>query len=98
MDPLLRMAKTKAAGSTRLGRDSASKRLGVKLFAGQAAHPGNILVRQRGTSVLPGRNVRRGADDTLFAMTEGRVAFRTVHKKRFDRGMRIAKIVDVLPE
>ena len=89
------MAKTKAAGSTRLGRDSISKRLGVKLFAGQTARPGMIIVRQRGTYFVPGNNVQRGADDTLYAMAGGTVRFRTVRKQRFDGNRRVAKIVEV---
>lgn len=90
------MAKTKAAGSTRLGRDSISKRLGVKLYAGEIAKPGNILVRQRGTKFLPGENVRRGADDTLYAVTEGKVLFKTIKKTRFDGKQRIAHVVNVM--
>lgn len=89
------MAKTKAAGSTKLGRDSAAKRLGVKLYAGQKAKPGSILVRQRGTKFLPGHNVRKGGDDTLYAVKEGVVKFNTKRKKRFDNSQRIVKIVNV---
>lgn len=91
------MAKTKAAGSTRLGRDSISKRLGVKLYSGQIAKAGNILVRQRGTKFIPGDNVRRGADDTLYAAKRGTVVFKTVQKTRFDGKQRIAKVVSVAP-
>ncbi len=69
------MAHTKSGGSTSLGRDSHSKRLGVKRSAGQAVQAGVILVRQRGAKFLPGRNVQRGADDTLFATNTGRVQF-----------------------
>jgi large subunit ribosomal protein L27 len=69
------MSKTKGAGSTRNGRDSQSKRLGVKAFDGTVVHAGTILVRQRGTRVHPGNNVGRGSDDTLFARTSGRVKF-----------------------
>ena len=69
------MAHTKAAGSTRLGRDSHSKRLGVKLFAGQQAKPGAILIRQRGAFYRPGVNVKRGGDDTLFATATGVISF-----------------------
>lgn len=69
------MAHKKAGGSTRNGRDSAGRRLGVKKFGGEVAVPGNILVRQRGTKFYPGRNVGIGKDHTLFALTEGRVAF-----------------------
>lgn len=69
------MAQKKAGGSSKNGRDSAGRRLGVKLFGGQKAIPGNILVRQRGTKVFPGQNVGMGKDHTLFAMSEGHVSF-----------------------
>ena len=69
------MAHKKAGGSSRNGRDSAGRRLGVKKFGGEAVIGGNIIVRQRGTKVYPGRNVGIGKDHTLFALTEGRVAF-----------------------
>jgi large subunit ribosomal protein L27 len=69
------MSKTKGGGSTRNGRDSQSKRLGVKRFDGQAVQSGTIIVRQRGTRIHPGENVGRGGDDTLFALTEGTVKF-----------------------
>ena len=69
------MAHKKAAGSTRNGRDSESKRLGVKKFGGEAVIPGNILIRQRGTEFKPGRNVGMGRDHTLFALVEGKVVF-----------------------
>ncbi len=71
------MASKKGVGSTRNGRDSASKRLGVKRYAGQKVISGNILVRQRGTKFHPGVNVRRGADDTLYAVADGSVKFVT---------------------
>ena len=69
------MAHKKAGGSTRNGRDSESKRLGIKIYGGQAASPGNILVRQRGTRFHPGLNVGCGKDHTLFAKAEGVVEF-----------------------
>ncbi|MBA2338277.1 MAG: 50S ribosomal protein L27 [Acidimicrobiia bacterium] len=69
------MSKTKAGGSTRNGRDSAAKRLGTKVFDGQAVPAGSILVRQRGTPIHPGPNVGRGSDDTLFAKVDGTVHF-----------------------
>jgi large subunit ribosomal protein L27 len=69
------MAHKKAGGSSRNGRDSESKRLGVKKFGGQEVIGGNIIIRQRGTRVYPGRNVGIGKDHTLFALTEGRVTF-----------------------
>ena len=69
------MSKTKGGGSTRNGRDSEAKRLGVKRFGGQAVNAGEILVRQRGTHFHPGANVGRGGDDTLFALAAGAVEF-----------------------
>jgi large subunit ribosomal protein L27 len=69
------MAHKKGLGSTKNGRDSKSKRLGVKRFAGQTVTAGSILVRQRGTHIHPGENVGRGGDDTLFAKTAGVVEF-----------------------
>lgn len=71
------MAHKKAGGSTRNGRDSVSKRLGVKLFGGQAVVAGNIIVRQRGTKMHPGENVGMGKDHTLFAKSDGVVKFET---------------------
>jgi large subunit ribosomal protein L27 len=71
------MAHKKGAGSSRNGRDSQSKRLGVKLFGGQKAKAGNIIVRQRGTKHNPGLNVGLGKDHTLFALTDGEVEFKT---------------------
>ena len=90
------MATTKSAGSTRLGRDSQPKYLGVKLSEGQKAQPGQILIRQRGTKWAPGKNVERGRDDTLYAMKEGVVRFTTRRKLRFDGSQRLSKIVNVL--
>ncbi len=79
------MAHKKAGGSTRNGRDSDSKRLGVKLFGGQAARAGNIIVRQRGTHFHAGSNVGIGRDHTLFALTDGAVRFdrKGPHERRF---------------
>ncbi|MBI4836999.1 MAG: 50S ribosomal protein L27 [Candidatus Portnoybacteria bacterium] len=90
------MSKTKASGTTRLGRDSISKRLGVKLFAGQIAKPGSIIIRQRGTKFLPGKNVRRGNDDTLYAIRKGVVKFTNKAKLRFDGNKRLTKVVNVI--
>jgi large subunit ribosomal protein L27 len=70
------MAHKKGQGSTRNGRDSHSQRLGLKVGAGELVKAGNILVRQRGTKWHPGKNVGRGTDDTLFALTDGTVSFR----------------------
>lgn len=72
------MAHKKGGGSTRNGRDSNAQRLGVKKFAGEHVLSGNILVRQRGTHIKPGRNVDIGKDDTLFAIAEGVVVFATL--------------------
>ncbi len=82
------MSKTKGGGSTRNGRDSQSKRLGVKRFDGEAVTAGTIIVRQRGTRIHPGENVGKGGDDTLFATTSGTVKF----GERRGR-----KLVDILP-
>jgi len=71
------MAHKKGVGSSRNGRDSSSKRLGVKMFGGQFVKSGNILVRQRGTKFHPGINVKRGGDDTLFSIVNGFVKFET---------------------
>ena len=71
------MAHKKGQGSTRNGRDSQSRRLGVKKYGGEAVRAGNIIVRQRGTKFHPGENVDRGSDDTLFALKDGVVSFRT---------------------
>lgn len=84
------MAHKKGTGSTRNGRDSNSKRLGVKAYGGESVSAGSILIRQRGTSVLPGINVGRGADDTLFALVDGVVSFDTIK-----RGLRTRKRINV---
>jgi large subunit ribosomal protein L27 len=76
------MAHKKAGGSSRNGRDSAGRRLGVKKFGGEMVIPGNILARQRGTTWHPGQNVGLGKDHTLFALIEGRVEFNTKQKGR----------------
>lgn len=89
------MAHTKAAGSTRLGRESHSKRLGVKLFDGEKVAPGNIIIRQRGSKWLPGTNVKRGSDDTLYALKAGNLKFSTKKIKRFNGSRRIVKIANV---
>ena len=84
------MAHTKGVGSSRNGRDSNSKRLGVKRGDGQFVLAGNILVRQRGTKIHPGNNVGRGSDDTLFALVDGKV--------KFERKGRDKKLVSVYEE
>jgi len=89
------MSKTKSTGTTKLGRDSISKRLGVKIYSGQKANAGNVLIRQRGTKFLAGKNVRKGKDDTLYAAKTGTVKFRTIQKTCFNGKKRTAKVVDV---
>ena len=74
------MAHKKGTGSTRNGRDSNSKRLGVKAYGGEKVTAGSILIRQRGTSFLPGINVGKGKDDTLFALKEGTVSFESIKR------------------
>ena len=76
------MAHKKGVGSSRNGRDSQSQRLGVKRFGGQHVQAGTIIVRQRGTRIHPGLNVKKGSDDTLYATTDGRVAFEVVGRHR----------------
>lgn len=92
------MATRKAGGSTALGRDSISKRLGVKIYGGQQAEIGNIIIRQRGTKVQPGKNVKRGEDDTLFAMKNGTVEFQTKKVKDFTGKLVERTFVHVLTE
>jgi len=77
------MASKKGVGSTKNGRDSASKRLGVKRYAGQEVITGNILVRQRGTKLHPGINVRKGGDDTLYAVADGTVNFEQKRGRKY---------------
>jgi len=91
------MSTTKSAGLTRLGRDSQSKRLGVKKFAGEIVKIGNIIIRQRGTKYIPGNNVKMGSDNTIFAMTSGVVKFVTKNKDLFNGKQRMVKIVNVIP-
>ena len=76
------MAHKKGGGSTRLGRDSQSKRLGVKRYGGEQVRAGNIIVRQRGTRIRPGSNVGMGRDHTLFALIDGKVKFEHATKER----------------
>ncbi len=84
------MAHKKGTGSTRNGRDSNSKRLGVKAYGGETVTAGSILIRQRGTSVLPGLNVGKGKDDTLFALKDGVVTFESIR-----RGLRNRKRINI---
>jgi large subunit ribosomal protein L27 len=91
------MAHKKAAGVTRLGRDSASQRLGVKLSDGQTAKSGNIIIRQRGTQYYAGKNVKMGVDHTLFAVTLGKVKFSDKVMKKYNRRTAKVKVVSVVP-
>ncbi len=90
------MATAKSAGSTRLGRDSEAKRLGVKLFAGEIAQPGAIIIRQRGSKFLAGQNVKMGNDNTLYSMTNGQVKFSSRRMKKFNGKVRVLKVVNVI--
>ncbi len=91
------MATRKSGGSTSLGRDSMSQRLGVKLSAGQQAQPGSIIIRQRGTSFNAGENVRRGKDDTLYAVATGTIHFTRKRIRAFNGNIEIRKFVSVIP-
>ena len=91
------MAHKKAGGSTSLGRDSQSKRLGVKLFTGQVAKAGSILIRQRGSKFRAGKNVKRGGDDTLYAGTSGLVSFNRKKIKKFTGSLEWAKYINITP-
>ncbi len=90
------MAHTKAKGTTTLGRDSQPKYLGIKLYAGQGALPGNIIVRQRGSHFVAGKGVRMGKDDTLYAFEKGVVSYKTQKKKRFNGNKHIIKVVSIV--
>ncbi len=89
------MAKTKSAGTVKTGRDSQPKYLGVKIFGDQSVKTGNIIVRQRGTKFFPGKNVKRGRDDTLYALKDGKVKFSDKVRTRFDGTKRKVKVVNV---
>ena len=90
------MATKKAGGTAKNLRDSNPKYLGIKLYAGENAAPGSIIVRQRGTRIMPGKNVELGKDHTIFAVKAGKVAFRNTRKKNFDNTTSVKKVVDVL--
>lgn len=92
------MAHTKAIGSTQLGRDSQPKYLGVKLYAGEPAQPGSIIIRQRGSKVLPGEGVRIGSDDTIYSIIKGKVKFTTKKKTNFNGAKRLVKVVSVVAD
>jgi len=90
------MSSTKAGGSSKNGRDSNAKYLGTKLYAGEKARPGMVIVRQRGTKIDAGKNVSVGRDHTLFALTEGTVSYRSARKRHFDGRIIRKKVVDVI--
>jgi large subunit ribosomal protein L27 len=90
------MAHKKSAGTTKNGRDSNPKYLGIKVTEGDLAKAGSIIIRQRGTDVLPGRNVGMGKDHTLFALKDGKVEFGTKRKTNFDEKVVVKKIVHVV--
>ena len=91
------MAHKKAGGSTALGRDSQSKRLGVKIFGDQAVKAGQIIVRQNGTKYQAGKNVKLGGDYTLYSLANGLVKFKTKMVKRFHGNLRKSRIISVEP-
>lgn len=92
------MAKKKAGGSTQLGRDSNPKMLGIKIFGDQWAQPGNIIVRQRGSTYRAGKNVLKGGDDTLFSVVHGIVKFTKRKIRRFTGKFKMATFVNVETE
>ena len=89
------MSKTKQGGSTKLGRDSNAQRLGVKIYSGQSVRIGMIIIRQRGAKYLVGKNVKKGSDDTIYAMKNGTVVFSNKTKQVFNGTTRKAKVVSV---
>ena len=90
------MAHKKSAGTTKNGRDSNPKYLGVKITEGDLAQPGSVIIRQRGTDVMAGRGVGMGKDHTLFALVSGTVKFTTKRKMHFDNKVHIKKVVSVV--
>lgn len=91
------MAHVKSGGSTKLGRDSNSKRLGIKRSDGQAVQPGNVLIRQRGTKWHPGLNTKIGCDDTIYSLVNGIVRFSNKRKKTFTGKMKKVSLINVIP-
>jgi large subunit ribosomal protein L27 len=90
------MSHKKAGGSTRLGRDSQPQHLGVKVGDGQKVKAGMVIIRQRGTAINPGTNVKKGKDDTLYAKVAGTVKYQDKKRTRFDGSLKMAKYVNVL--
>ncbi len=92
------MATTKSAGTVKTGRDSQPKYLGVKIYGGQKAKIGDIIIRQRGSKFIPGKNVKKGRDDTIYALKNGIVAYNTIRKNSFDNRQRRAKVVNIVEQ
>lgn len=92
------MAHTKAKGTSKLGRDSNAQRLGVKLFGGQKVRSGMVIIRQRGTKYHLGENVKKGSDDTIFALANGVVKFFSRKRRKFNNRLINCTFVSVLPE
>lgn len=90
------MAHTKAGGSTQNNRDSQAKYLGVKLYGGEKARAGSVIVRQRGSRFIPGTGVKKGKDDTLYAVREGVIKFADKRKTHFDGNRILRKLVSVV--
>ncbi len=90
------MSHKKAGGSTQLGRDSQAQRLGIKIHDGQVIKKGMIIVRQRGTKIHPGKNVKRASDDTLLSLADGKVKFTNRKRLRFDGTLKSAKYANVV--
>ncbi len=91
------MAHKKAGGSTQYGRDSQGQRLGVKKYAGETVKNGNIIVRQRGSKIRAGLNVKMGSDDTLFSLIDGVVKFTNKRIRRYTGDFKLAKFANVVP-
>ncbi|HPR91443.1 MAG TPA: 50S ribosomal protein L27 [Candidatus Paceibacterota bacterium] len=89
------MAHTKAGGSTKLGRDSRAKYLGIKKNDGQSVKTGELIVKQRGTHYHPGKNVKKGGDDCLYSLTTGKVVFKDQTKIKYDGNRKKIKVVSV---
>ncbi len=92
------MATTKSAGTVKTGRDSKPKYLGVKVYGGQKVKIGDVIIRQRGSRFLPGKNTKKGRDDTIYATAKGTVLYKTTRKSCFDNRQRVAKVVNVTEE
>jgi large subunit ribosomal protein L27 len=90
------MAHTKAKGTSKLGRDSIAKRLGVKIYGGMIAKAGDIIIRQRGSKFFAGNNVAMGKDDTIYATVDGEVKFQVKHIKKFNGNLEKTRVVNVL--